>query len=354
MLYPWVYVLHVLARAEMSNGCPTATATHTTIGVQTDGIGVFPPSTTSTGMQTDGSNPRRQLLSASLLDDDTIHHYTGLETGGKFRMVLHTLGEAAHHLVYYRSIKPRLSVEDQFLLTLAKLWRYSVNFELGFLFGIDTMQVGNIYITWINFMYYQWKEIDWWPSRELVRFYSPVDFRQSFPKTRLIIDGTECPVCKPSQPVAQQATWSAYKNRNTVKVLVGMTPGGLVSYISEVYCGSTSDRQAIERSNLPKMCDPGDEIMADKGFNVDDIFLPYHVSLNIPTFFKKKNRLSSKTVVRDRQISSKRVHIERMMSNAKAYEILCKPLPPTESSMATQVITVVFLLCNFRSCIMTK
>jgi len=31
----------------------------------------------------------------------------------------------------------------------------------------------------------------------------------------------------------------------------------------------------VERSNLVNKCDPGDEIMADKGFNVDDLFLPW-------------------------------------------------------------------------------
>jgi len=100
------------------------------------------------------------------------------------------------------------------------------------------------------------------------------------------------------------------------------------------------------------MCDPGDEIMADKGFNVDDLFLPYQVSLNIPTFFKKKNRMSCKSVTRDRKISSKRVHIERVIGLAKTYKILRDPMPPGESSMATQIITVCFLLCNFRRCIM--
>ena len=307
----------------------------------------------SVGVQTECSGARnKQLFSIDLFDDATVHFYTGLENRGKFHMVLHSLGEAANHLVYYRISKPQLSIEDQFLLTLIKLRTHPTNTELALFFGVDVMQVSNVFITWVNFMYFQWKEINWWPSRELVRFYSPSGFQSCFPKTRVIIDGTECPIEKPHQPVAQQASFSTYKNRNTMKVLVGMTPGGLVSFVSEAFCGSTSDRQAVERSNLPKMCDPGDEIMADKGFNVDDLFLPYQVSLNIPTFFKKKNRMSCKSVTRDRKISSKRVHIERVIGLAKTYKILRDPMPPGESSMATQIITVCFLLCNFRRCIM--
>jgi hypothetical protein len=37
---------------------------------------------------------------------------------------------------------------------------------------------------------------------------------------------------------------------------------------------------------------------------------PYDVTINIPTFFRKKIRMTGKTVLKDRAISSKRVHIE--------------------------------------------
>lgn len=52
------------------------------------------------------------------------------------------------------------------------------------------------------------------------------------------------------KPLAQQATWSTYKNKNTTKILVGASPGGLVTYVSEAYGGSASDRAIVERSDL--------------------------------------------------------------------------------------------------------
>ena len=61
-----------------------------------------------------------------------------------------------------------------------------------------------------------------------------------------------------------------------------------MSYESEAYGGSTSDRQTVERSNLVNKCEPSDEIMADKGFNDDGLFLPYEKAVNIPTFQKTK------------------------------------------------------------------
>ena len=108
-------------------------------------------------------------------------------------------------------------------------------------------------------------------------------------------------------------------------MLVGATPGGQISYISPAYGGSTSDRQVVERSPLVNICDPGDSIMSDKGFNVQDLFAPKDVKVNIPTFFKKKNRMSNHTVLRNRKISSKRVHIERLIGLAKTFKILKGP-----------------------------
>ncbi|CAC5425311.1 unnamed protein product [Mytilus coruscus] len=92
----------------------------------------------------------------------------------------------------------------------------------------------------LNYLYFRseqlsWKEINIWPERYLVRFFSPYNFKRQFPTTRIIIDGTECPIRKPRSSIAQQSTFSTYKNRNTIKILVGATPGGLVSYVSPSY-----------------------------------------------------------------------------------------------------------------------
>ena len=287
-------------------------------------------------------------------DHEAVHFYTGLESYFKVCFVLSTLGPAQDKLTYIYGNIPHISIKDQFFLVLIKLRRYLTNFELSRMFGISEANVYNIVCTWVRFMALQWGELDIWPSRDIVRYFIPTDFKRKFPTTRAIIDGTECPIKRPSLPKAQQSTFSTYKNRNTLKVLVGSTPGGLISYVSPAFGGSTSDRQIIERSNIPSMCDPGDSIMADKGFNVQDIFAPYDVAINIPAFFKKQNRINSSTVVSDRKLASKRVHIERLIGLAKTYKILTNPLNQSETTLATDIIFVCFMLCNFRNGIVPR
>ena len=289
-----------------------------------------------------------------IYDPPGIMFYTGLQTYEVFIFVLATLGNAVYELnyLYYRS--EQLSVENQLFLTLIKIRQHKTKFELSRLFNISETAVVNIWVTWVNCMAKQWREVNMFPDRDIVRFFSPLGFKAKFPSTRIIIDGTECPVMKPKSPIAQQATFSTYKNRNTIKLLVGATPGGLVNYVSPAYGGSTSDRQICERSNLLTLCDKGDSIMADKGFNVQDLFAPYDVTINIPTFFRKKNRMTGKTVLKDRAISSKRVHIERIIGLAKTYTILKEPLNVTETKLASEITFVCFMLCNFKPCIIPE
>ena len=282
-------------------------------------------------------------------------YYTGLESFEKFLFVLDTLGPGVDDLIYYYKTKVyQPSVRNQFFLTLVKLRRGKDNFELSDLFQISETTVTNIFITWVNFMYLQWGEVNLWAERNVVSFNMPSDFKRQFPRTRVVVDGTEFPIKKPSAPLAQQATFSTYKNRNTAKILVGVTPGGMVSYVSPAYGGSTSDRQIVERSDLPQRCDPGDIVLADKGFKVQDLFAPYDITVNHPTFFDKKNRLSGDLVMKDRKIASKRVHVERVIGQAKTYQILKKPLTATETKLATQISTVCFTLTNFKTCIVPK
>jgi hypothetical protein len=128
-----------------------------------------------------------------------------------------------------------------------------------------------------------------------------LQFKKCFPSTRIIIDATEIPIQKPGSINEQSATFSTYKNKNTLKVLTGCTSRGLVNYVNDAYGGRTSDRQMCEWSTLLQqsgMFDDGDSIMADRGFNVQDLFATKNVHVNMPTFLKGKTQLEAADVVR--------------------------------------------------------
>jgi len=55
---------------------------------------------------------------------------------------------------------------------------------------------------------------------------------------------------RPSSLVTQSSTCSIYKNRNTLKVLVGIMASGPVLFISDCYEGLISDKKLVQVSGL--------------------------------------------------------------------------------------------------------
>jgi len=90
----------------------------------------------------------------------------------------------------------------------------------------------------------------------------PEVFKRDYPNTRIIIDATGFFIERPSSLLSQSTTFSSYKNRHTMKVL---TSSGAISFVSEAYI---SDWKLVEECGLLKKLEPGDEIMADKGFTI--------------------------------------------------------------------------------------
>jgi hypothetical protein len=242
-------------------------------------------------------------------DPDAIAFYTGFQSFDHFIYLYQSLGPAAEQLSYKSRV---LSSKDELFLCLVKLRLDKEEAELAILFKISMSTVSRVFNTWLNFLYYQLKELDLFIPKEVVDNFMPKDFKRKYPNTRIILDATEVKIEKPSKVTDQGATWSTYKNSNTLKTMIGYSPRGVVTYVSPSYGGSASDRQIIEVSNLldKSLFCPGDSIMADRGIMVQDLFAAHDVAVNTQTTMRGKNQLPADVVVSDRRIASKRVHVE--------------------------------------------
>lgn len=183
-----------------------------------------------------------------------------------------------------------------------------------------------------------------WPKRQQVKRHLPKSFAK-FPRTRVIIDCTEIKIQKPTGPSAQKVTWSNYKSSNTFKLLVGISPTGAFTFVSQLWSGGASDRHITMKSGLIDKLEPNDDCMADRGFNIRDLVTKRRATLNIPPFSKGK-QLSTKACTQTRRIAAVRIHVERAIQRLKGFKILQGVLPISLASIADQTVTVCAALCN--------
>ena len=140
-----------------------------------------------------------------------------------------------------------------------------------------------------------------------------VEFRQSFRKCVIIIDCFEIFMERATDLKARGQTWSNYKHHNTIKFLIGITPQGTISFISKGWGGRVSDWYLTEKCGLLEKLLPGDVLLADRGFNVQESAGVYCAEVKIPPFTKGKSQLNKFEVDTSRKLSWVRIHVERVI-----------------------------------------
>ena len=245
--------------------------------------------------------------------------------------------------------KSKLSLEEQFFLVMVRLRLGLFEVDLADRFGVHPSTVSRIIITWLNLMYVKFQQLPAWLSRRKINRLMPPCFKKWYPTTRVIIDCTEFFINTPSSLARQSATWSSYKEHNTVKCLIGIAPHGHVTFVSSVFEGSISDRAITEQSNLLELLERGDSVMADKGFDIQDILITRGVKLNIPPFKQGERQLLPEEIASTKKIAAIRIHVERKMQRIKSFRILSREIDNSMFDCVEQLVFVCAMLTNFQS-----
>ena len=165
----------------------------------------------------------------------------------------------------------------------------------------------------------------------------PQFFKYSFGKrTTVIIDCFEIFIDHPSNLLARAQTFSNYKHHNTIKFLIGITPQGTISFVSEAWGGRTSDKFLTENCGFLSNLLPGDLVMADRGFTIQESVWYYHANLSIPAFTKGKNQLDPVDVEKTRGIANVRIHVERVIGYLRQKYTILQSILPIDYVMCDQ------------------
>ena len=238
---------------------------------------------------------------------------------------------------YSRQMQP---IDDMFMM-LVRLRRGLFERDLADRFHIRASTVSRKIITWANYLYFLLGGQPIWPSREAVQSYMPEEFRNLYPYTRVILDCTEISVQTPSSLLLQSQLYSSYKSKTTLKALLGITPHGAISFVSALYTGGISDKEITWCCGILDLLEPGDSVMADKGFDVEALLKEKGISLNIPPFLEKQQQFSQEHV---KEIKN----VERAIRRVKEFHLFDSTLPLASLGSLNQMFTVACLLTNFQ------
>ena len=239
---------------------------------------------------------------------------------------------------------------QEFVLVLMKL-RLKMRFqELAFRFGVNVTTISRIFSCWIMVMDVRLALLIFWPERDQLWKTMPVCFQCLFgKKVTVIIDCFEVFIEKPSNLLAGDQTFSNYKHHNTIKILIGITPQGSISFVSESWGGCTSGKFLTENCRFLDKLVPGDVVMADRGFTVAERVGMRQAPLVIPAFTKGKSQLDPVDVEKTRGIANVRIHVERVIGLFRRKYIILEGTLRTDflvsSQNAPSVIDHVIRVC---------
>ena len=134
--------------------------------------------------------------------------------------------------------------------------------DLAFRFGIHQSSVSRNFHRLLDIMFTCTSNLIKWPDRETLRQTMPSSFRKFFKKCAVIIDCSEVFIECPSDLLARAQVWSNYKYHSTVKFLIGITPQGTISFVSECVGGRMSDKEITEQSKIIDLLLPGEYVHA--------------------------------------------------------------------------------------------
>jgi hypothetical protein len=297
----------------------------------------------------------RPISSFLLQFEDRAQFHTGLSKQQR-NSLWDLLGEAKDKLeiigktpVKFSGDLSGFSVECQFLMTLMILRRGITFLQVQMDYRLNKNLVSQVFKTWLQFMYMKFRDFrdQMFVRRKDIPKPLPAVFRNKLLKnTRIVIDCTEFNLESSTNYKQHNNTYSLYKTHTTSKALIGVLPSGAAAFVSYCYEGCMSDRETVIKSEFCSYLEPGDVVLADRGFIIDDLVRETGASLVIPPFLLGREAFTLEETARTKIISKARIHVERYNQRLKLWKFLDPPIKQVYLPLVSQAVYVCCMLAN--------
>ncbi len=240
--------------------------------------------------------------------------------------------------------------EEKITLLLVKFKLHLPFAAVGGFFGLSERTARRVFYESLDAVYKEVKDFIVWFDKETIRARMPKAFKALYPETRVIIDCSEIECEMPSSLRQKVLMWSNYKQRYTVKFLVGIAPSGEVTFVSRGYGGRTTDTEITIDSGFPELLEEGDIVLSDKGFPKieHEVNKAGSVLIMPPMRRRGGQQFSRKENEEGYKCASVRIHVERCIQRLKVFKIL-KFMPNSLLEHFNKILVTVCFVTNCMS-----
>ncbi|KAK6293463.1 hypothetical protein J4Q44_G00357890 [Coregonus suidteri] len=297
------------------------------------------------------------LLFNFCVTDEDYRYYTRFSSKEVFTVFWDSVYPSASRLVYWSKAQQtahvtpsphrKLPLIDELFMFLCRVAAGLQEKTLSTIFEVSLSTVSRIILTWTSYLYQVLGSLPVWMTREQVQATMPDKFKLYCPQVRVIVDCTEIRCETPSSLSLQSETFSSYKNHTTFKGLIGVAPCGVITFVSKLYTGSISDMEITRKCQILHLLQPGDELMADKGFLIERMLSEVGATLVIPPL-KKSPQLSREDTLKTQAIARLRILVERAIRRVKEYHIWDGLVPLSTVGSVNQLWAICCLMSNYQ------
>ena len=184
----------------------------------------------------------------------------------------------------HHSSQRKLSKKTE-LMCFFTICRHTLHLGImAFMTATSDATQSRIFTGWSVFLATLFDEIDLSPCPGEVSSLLPSDFWASgFQDTVLLGDCTENWIASPENYDISSATFSSYKNHDTGKTGIWITPYGSLVMCTDTYPGAITDNDLTADCGVLDMIkEKGSTVLTDKGFGIEDLCLSKGLLHNRP------------------------------------------------------------------------
>ncbi|XP_049511411.1 uncharacterized protein LOC119463981 [Dermacentor silvarum] len=239
-----------------------------------------------------------------------------------------------------------VTAENKLLLFLLKL-KLGISYSsLAILFSVSETSASRHFKSVLKTLAVATKQWNFRPLSRVIQATMPDSFKVHYPSCTMIIDCTEIRTEQPPTVQQERVLYSNYKGAYTLKFLVAVTPGGMICFCSKAYGGRLSDAHITVDSRFLDLVQPGDTVLADKGFpGIQTVLGSQNAVLVMPPFLHA-SQFTPEEVRDTYNIAQVRIHVERMIQRIKIYNVLNNKVPTELIPCMTDVFHVCCVLAN--------